>query len=42
MNVAVVGIGLLNRISIPMDIGIRPDLQLNAAVLTFTFGVTVP
>jgi predicted permease len=39
--VAVVGIGLLNQISLPMDVGIRPDLQLNGTVLAFTFGVTV-
>lgn len=39
--VAVFGVGLLNQVSVPMNIGIRPDLQLNGTVLAFTFGVTV-
>ncbi|MEO6444944.1 MAG: ADOP family duplicated permease, partial [Gemmatimonadaceae bacterium] len=39
--VAVVGIGLANQISLPMNVGFRPDLRLNAQVLTFTFLVTV-
>ncbi|MCC6774804.1 MAG: ABC transporter permease [Gemmatimonadaceae bacterium] len=39
--VAVFGIGLANKISIPMEIGLRPDLQLNPTVLTFTALVTL-
>ncbi|MEP7383597.1 MAG: ABC transporter permease, partial [Gemmatimonadota bacterium] len=39
--VAVVGIGMANRISLPVEIGVRPDLQLNAPVLGFTLIVTL-
>jgi len=39
--IAVVGIGLGNRISLPIEVGVRPDLQLNATVLAFTCVVTL-
>ncbi len=39
--VAYVGIGIGNGIKLPMDIGVRPDLQLNASVLGFTLVVTL-
>jgi predicted permease len=39
--VAMAGIALANRISLPLDIGFRPDLSLNPRVLLFTLGVTL-
>lgn len=39
--VAMIGIGLANQIRLPMDVGFRPDLQLNTAVLGFTCAVTL-
>jgi ABC-type antimicrobial peptide transport system permease subunit len=39
--VALVGIGVANRIRVPLDIGLRPDLSLNPRVLLFSLGVTV-
>lgn len=39
--VATVGIALANRITLPVDIGFRPDLGLNPRVLTFTLAVTL-
>jgi ABC-type antimicrobial peptide transport system permease subunit len=39
--IALGGIGLANRITLPMDIGFRPNLELNPRVLAFTFGVTI-
>ena len=39
--VAVVAVKLLNGISLPMDVGFRPNLELNPRVLLFTLGVTL-
>lgn len=39
--VAFVGIGLANQISLPVAVGMRPDLQLNGSVLTFSLVVTL-
>lgn len=39
--VAVLGIRLGNTISLPMEVGFRPDLQLNGTVLAFTVVVTL-
>ncbi len=39
--VAVVGIKLANQISLPMDVGFSPDLQLDGSVLAFTCVVTL-
>ena len=39
--VAYMGIGVGNSIRLPMDVGVRPDLQLNASVLGFTLVVTL-
>jgi len=36
-----VGIALVNQITLPTDIGFRPDLGLNPRVLMFTLGVTL-
>jgi hypothetical protein len=39
--VAVVAVKLLNGISIPVDVGFRPNLEINPRVLLFTLGVTL-
>lgn len=39
--VAVMGIRIGNAISLPIDVGFRPNLQLNSTVLAFTMVVTV-
>lgn len=39
--VAYMGIGVGNSIRLPMEVGVRPDLQLNAPVLAFTLVVTL-
>ena len=39
--VAVAGIQLLNGITLPMEVGFRPNLEVNPRVLVFTFGVTI-
>ena len=39
--VAMLGIGFANQITLPMDVGFRPDLSLNPRVLTFTLAVTL-
>ena len=39
--VAVVAVKLLNGITLPMDVGFRPNLEINPQVLLFTLGVTL-
>ncbi|HPV77787.1 MAG TPA: ABC transporter permease, partial [Gemmatimonadaceae bacterium] len=41
MLVAVVGIRIGNAITLPIDVGFRPNLQINGTVLAFTVVVTV-
>jgi predicted permease len=39
--VALVAVKLLNGVTLPMDIGFRPNLEVNPRVLLFTLGVTL-